>query len=523
MGRDTLATTRRAALLLWRTTVLLLMGLSLAPAHDDTKEMRTLKLQLRQAQLEQTQAETWQKRSEAAYREAQTLFQKGLISKTERAEAEETYNRARLELEQAKIDLERTRLTFLNDALHVTLQKAVLYRDDDGQKHAKIRVKNNSNIRKIIDEGNNYSSAEKRALLTIENLVIRLLKDGNLIARPFEYKVPQLRYQYAREVDFVLQRETEDVVVEISYADTVLSLPVYLEREAKEDRVLIEAVQFSQEGELGTRITYDLEAERFVDDDKAFSLSVINLPADYTYEFRERDTETNRENSRVSRVRFKKGITTKSLELIMSMPKEIDKEALNEKIAFFVIMLDRFAQQRLATLKSDAQGRALTAEDLDSAAISYETLELIPRGRAEIEITANNFFQKVKIGEIINCSFSLHNSGTVKLDRIRVKMGTLPLDWSANIVPEKNISLSVEEKKKIDLEIIPAVDVVAGDYEIKIESSTLHEGRDVEADPKILRVQVEGKSNIVIGAVLMIVLVGMIVGVAVMTIKVSRR
>lgn len=523
MIRNSKAPVHRSTFRTWRVVACLLAVCALVSAQDETKEMRTLKLQLRQAQLERTQAETWEKRSEAAYREAQTLFEKGLISKTELAEAEETYNRARLELEQARIDLERTRLTFLNDALHVTLEKAILYRDQDGQKHAKIRVKNNSNIRKIIDEGNNYSADEKRGLLTIENLVVRLLKEGNLIARPFEYKIPQLRYQYAREVDFVLQRETEDVVVEIAYADTVLRLPVFLEREAKEDRVLIEAIQFSQEGELGTRITYDLEAERFVDDDKAFSLSVINLPADYTYEFRERDTEANRENSRVSRVRFKKGITTKSLQLIISMPKEIDKAALNEKIAFFVLMLDRFSQQRLATLKSEAQGRALTGEDLDSAAISYEALELIPRGRAEIEITANNFFQKVKIGEIIKCSFSLHNSGTVDLDRIRVKMGSLPLDWTANVVPEKNISLSVEEKKKIDLEIIPAVDVVAGDYEVKIESATLHEGRDVEADPKILRVQVEGKSNIVIGAILMIVLVGMIVGVAVMTIKVSRR
>lgn len=505
-----------------RALMILALAACLCGAQEESKEMRTLKLQLRQAQLELTQAESWLQKTEASYHESQTLFEKGLISKTEMAEAEETYNRARLDREQAAINLERTRLTFLSDALHVSLLKAVMYRDQDGQKHALVRIRNNSNIRRIIDEDSSYSETEKRALLTIEDLTVRISKDGSLIGRPFEYKVPRLEYMGYRDVDFVLQRETENVVVEIEYADTVVSLPVYLEREAKEDRVLMTAAQFSQEGELGTRVSYELEAERFVDDSKAFTLVVLNLPADYTYEFRERDTESGQENSRVSRVRFRKGVTTKTLQLTISMPREIDPEALNEKVSFFVLMLDRFAQQRLATLKGDAQGRTLRAEDLDSARVSFEALELIPRGRAEITITASSFLEQAKIGEIVHYTFSLHNSGTVRLDRIRVELG-LPLDWTANVTPEKNISLDVEEKKKIDVEVVPAIDVVASDYEIKMEASTLHEGREIEADPKILRVQIEGKSNFLIGAVLMLVLVGMIVGVAVMTIKVSRR
>ena len=224
----------------------------------------------------------------------------------------------------------------------------------------------------------------------------------------------------------------------------------------------------------------------------------------------------------MSRVRFKKGVTTKTLQLIISMPKEIDKEDLNQKIAFQVLMLDRFAQQRLATLKSELQGRRLTPEDLDSAAVSFESLELIPRGRAEISIVASKLSTEVKMGELVKYSFDIHNSGTVNLDRIRVTVKP-PLDWSVNVVPEKNISLDVEARQRIEVEFIPAVDVVAGVYEATLLASTLHEGREVEADQKIMRIQVEGKSNFVIGAILMLVLVGMIVGVAVMTIKVARR
>lgn len=46
---------------------------------------------------------------------------------------------------------------------------------------------------------------------------------------------------------------------------------------------------------------------------------------------------------------------------------------------------------------------------------------------------------------------------------------------------------------------------------------------DVTAAPKLLRIEIEGKTNFVIGALLTILLIGMVVGVAVMTIKISRR
>jgi uncharacterized membrane protein len=70
---------------------------------------------------------------------------------------------------------------------------------------------------------------------------------------------------------------------------------------------------------------------------------------------------------------------------------------------------------------------------------------------------------------------------------------------------------------------VPAADIVAGDYEVKLEAKTVYQGKLVEAAYKQMRIQVEGKSNFLIGAILMILLIGMVVGVAVMTIKISRR
>jgi len=501
--------------------MLLVAVLALAAgAQEETKEMRTLQLQLRQAELARTESETALSRAEADYKEAQTLFEKGLASKVELAQAEETYNKARMGREQANIELEKTRLAFLSHALYVSLEKAVLYRDDEGRKHALLTLRNDSDQRKLVDDGSGEGT--KTSLLTIENLTVRIQSDGKLIGRPFEHKVGQLAWRQSRNVDFVLQRDAEAVTVELAYADTVVRLPIFLEREAKEDQVLVEASQFSLEGELGTRVAYDLNLERFVDDEKTFGLEVLNLPPDYSFEFREVGADATGADRRVSRIRFKKGVTTKSMQLVINMPREIGKDALNVKIPFFVLALDRAGQQRLATSKSQSGGRALAGPELDSARLSYETLELVPRGRAEVSIEASNFYTPAKLGEPIKWSFTLHNTGTVRLDRIRIYTGP-PMDWTVSVTPEKDIALDVEAKQRVDAEIIPAADVVAGEYQMKVEARTLYEGRDVEAVAQILHVKVEGKSNILIGSILMIVLIGMIVGVAVLTIKISRR
>jgi len=497
------------------------MALFLVHAQDDTKETRTMKLRMKESQIKLDEAIADQQKKDAAFKESQTLFEKGLYSKTEVTSAEEASRQSKLDRDQAEIDLEKTRLAFLNNALNVTLEKATLYLDDQGQKHARLSIRNNSNTSLIIDEEGRYSQKEKDALLSVDNLMVRLLLDRRLIGRPFEVRVSQLAVNQRKDIDFVLQRDAEAVTVEMSYGDKTVSLPVYLEKEAKDDRVLMDAMQFSQEGELGGRVTYDLSLERFVDDNETFSLEVVNLPGDYTYEFHETEEGSN-QDQRVARIRFKKGTTTKMIRFVINMPKEIPKEQLNEKITMQVMILDKFAQQRLATIRAAKQGLSLNSRDLDSAQVSYETLEMVPRGRAEVTITSTNLFIKAKVGDVIKYSFDLQNTGTVSLDRIRAYL-TLPLNWTASMAPEKDITLDVEGKKKIDVEVIPAVDVIPGDYEIKIEARTVHQGRDIEATSKIMRLQVEGKSSFLIGALLMLGLVGMIVGVAVMTIKVSRR
>jgi hypothetical protein len=507
----------------FRIALIALCSAAAVFCQNDSKETRTLKLQLKEATLQLSESETALKKAETDYKEAQTLFEKGLYNKIEMAQAEEAYHNATLRYQQASIGLEKTRLTFLNNASYVMLDKAVLYRDKDGYKHAVLTIKNSSNAAKIVDADSSYSGTEKTALLGIDNLTVRILKDGKLIGRPFEYKIASLGFRQMRSVDFTLQHETEEVTVELAYADTVVRLPVFLEKEAREDRILVEATQFSQEGELGSSVTYELALERFADEEAAYALEPVNLSQKYQYEFREIGSgQAPGEGSRVSRIRFKQGVTTKSIQLTINLPREITKDALNQKITFFVLVIDRFAQQRLADLKTRLQGRTIRSEDLDSSRLSYETLELLPHGRAEMEIVPSNLINKVKVGEPVKLGLVLRNTGTISLERVRVVLG-LPLDWNSSITPEKDITLDVEGKQKVEIVAMPAPGVAPGGYEIKLQARTQHEGRDIEALPKIVNVEIEGRWSILVGVVLILVLIGLVVGVAIMTIRVTRR
>lgn len=488
----------------------------------ESKEMRTLKLRLEEAKLQVAESKARFEKAEASLKEAQSLFEQGLYNKQELGRAEEEHNKARLERDQAAINLEKTKLAFLSDASHLVLEKAALYRDLEGRKHVSLTLRNGSHTGKIIDEENSYSEGSKKGLLRIEDLRVRVLSEGKLIGRPFEYRIPGLSYNEQKTVDFLLQKDVDAVTVSMAYGDTLVELPVFLETEASEDQVSLEAIQFSQEGELGSKIHFDLELERLADDNSTFGLEALNLPKEYSYEFTSKEGENREEESRVSRIRFKKGVTQKTIRFSVNIPSELPKEALNQKLPLFALVLDRFATQRLAKLKEQSQGRPLTAAELDSAKLSYEALELIPRGRAELTLNATNLYQEIKLGEPVLFNFKVSNNGTVGLELIRVKLG-LPLDWSASITPEKDISLGVQQEKNIKVEVIPAPDVVVGDYEVKLETYTQHEGREIKAEPKTLRVQVEGKSNFLLGTLLMVVLVGLVVGVAIMTIRISRR
>ena len=117
---------------------------------------------------------------------------------------------------------------------------------------------------------------------------------------------------------------------------------VYLQKESEEDVVNVSSLQFSQEGNLGNRVTYDLQLDRLAETENTFQLRIINLLNSLTFEFQ--DTESQ---SRVSQVKFTQAQSKRDLSLIVHVTDELDASYLDRTLEFFVAVIDADEAQQL--------------------------------------------------------------------------------------------------------------------------------------------------------------------------------
>ena len=98
------------------------------------------------------------------------------------------------------------------------------------------------------------------------------------IAQPYEQKIPLLGYNDEVDLTFQLQMDVDSIMIALKYpdlADTDNRL-VYLQKESEEDVVNVSSLQFSQEGNLGSSVTYDLTLDRLAETENTFQLRIIN-------------------------------------------------------------------------------------------------------------------------------------------------------------------------------------------------------------------------------------------------------
>ena len=87
-------------------------------------------LSLKAAQVDLEHAQEAFERYKREYENAQRLYDNQIMSKKELDEALSAYTRAQQQLKQAQIQLERTKLSFLDNATHITIMEAKKYYDN---------------------------------------------------------------------------------------------------------------------------------------------------------------------------------------------------------------------------------------------------------------------------------------------------------------------------------------------------------------------------------------------------------
>jgi uncharacterized membrane protein len=328
-------------------------------------------------------------------------------------------------------------------------------------------------------------------------------------------KIAQLRYGEPTMLDFALLQDLDAVTVNMIYGSgSSRSMKIFLQKDASVNRVAVQSEQFSQEVELGKSATFDLTLELFSGVSNTFSLEVLNLPPQIDRFFKDPSGQ-----ARLSQFKFTGTTNTRKAALEVSLPDRPTREVpMDGPIPFFVVVVPHDQ----ANSAGDLQSRTWTQQEIERLNVGYVKLELVPRGEGKLLVRAPQLFYSIKPEGTVQMSVDLVNEGTRRLDNVEVKID-MPLNWTKSVQPAVVPTLGIGEERRVDLTFTPSRDVSVGRYEIRLRTSALSDNHPVNAEDKTATVEIAAGANIP-GTVLVVLLIlGLVGGIVVFGIKLTRR
>ena len=400
------------------------------------------------------------------------------------------------------------------DTRHISILSAKKFRLEN-QMMVTLQFKNTSTTEAM---PSNATPEEIAAANEIRGIYVSLLDvtDDTNIVKPYETKIPVLGYNETVQLTFQLQKDVESLKVSLDYPE--LPEPdirlIYLQKESALDVVNVSSLRFSQEGNLGSSVTYDLTLDRLAETENTFQLRVINLLNRLSFEFQDPETK-----SRQSQVKFTQEQSKRDLSLIVYLPEELDASYLDSTLEFYVAVLDETEANELGGVNNRLD---LPADRIAGIQGGVERFELIPKGVPEIEVFVPNAFQTIKIGEEVNMTATLQNIGTRDLVDIRMLVD-VNTDWKYTVIPEVVKALARNAETEIQLTLSPPVDIGVGEYQAKLNAEVTVDNRKFEARDRSITVQVESKTQMSVTTLLFGALILLMIGIVIVTIRISRR
>lgn len=502
--------------------------LSVAGAGADTARLTRdellNRLQTRQAQLALDSAESEKDRSQVELNEIQRLYNDKVVTVEELNMAQQTYQQATLNHEQAKIELEKTRLEFLGDATLVTVKDARKFRTEDGRFLVAIKIGNDSDLDKAktaISEEGEDAQAEAEALLTIDQLVVSLHHPQDaktIVGDPFQQIIKDFVLGAEKELTFeLLVKDLDSVSIGMEYLDEKKAYSVFLKKDALQDLPTITSTQYAQEGRLESKIRYDLVLERLSKTEQSFIPVVLNLPRSISYAFLDPAS-----GARITQLKFNEELTKQTLDFELSIPKNLDKSLIDANVNMTILVIRKADLKNVHKIIEQYGGEDIPAEAFAEIKANKVELILIPKGVGKLDILIANLYKEVRQGEDVEFKLSILNSGTLELRNIQPEID-LPLDWEGTLEPKEVKVVAPGEKVKFQARLIPALDVSVGEYSINIEAVG-HSGYEkIEATRKNYTVRLAAKTNLTGTLLLVTVLIVLVLGIAIASVKISRR
>jgi len=459
------------------------------------------------------------KKARAAFESARDKLESDKRLFDNKAISEEEYNQSKNELLSKEVDYQKLILRVIAQQSYVIVEKAIKYQTRNGERRVKVTLRStmegNQEYLQQFEEHFDVFTPEMRSN-KIYNIFVSLssLEDKTIIGSPYETRIPVLELGKTVDADFGLLRDVESLEVSLNYGGRKDQKNIYLEKDASANIVDIVSTQFSQEADLGASAVFNLSLERFSATDDIYSLQVLNLPRQISYEFVDAET-----NARVSQIKFTQGVNIKNLNLRTFLPDRDDVEVVIDKpLVFHALVLTREENEKLGNVF----GKTFSQDEIDAIQGGRVRLELVPRGVGRIEVRAPSLYHEITVGDSVSMEVTVRNDGTRRLDNIKIETDN-PLNWRSVIEPDLIRTLDPEKEEIVRLAFIPPSDVGVGAQEVKIKTEALADNRRVQTEDKTVRIQVQARTPILWTAVLIMFLIGLVLGIVIFGIKISRR
>lgn len=441
----------------------------------------------------------------------EALFNKNYISQAE-------YETMKASFADAEVNYQQSLLAVIFEQQFISIESAVKYQLKDGKKRVRLKLANTSGGSEEYQKIVNIDDALFRSLQPdiIHNVYVSLTNEtGSVISQPYEAKINELTYGKPQTIDFSLLQDLDAVIVNLIYGNgTTRTMKIFLQKDASQNIVAVQSRQFSQELELGNSASFDLQLELYSGINNNYYLEVVNLPAQINRYFKDPASQ-----ARLSQFKFTENVNTQNAALQVSMPdRPSDEIVMDKPILFYVLVIP---SNRLSELK-ELHSKDFSEEEINNMNIGYVKLEVTPRGKGILLVKAPQLFYTINAGEKVKMNIDIANEGTQRIDNIELKTD-LPLNWTKNIEPHIINRLHVSEDKRVNMEFSPPVDIPAGRYEIRIKTTGLSDNQPITAEDKIVTIEVAAKPNLFGTAVIILLILGVISGIVVFGVKLSRK
>lgn len=457
------------------------------------------------------------KKAKAAYDVASQKYENDLKLFNEKAVSMNDLNKSKNELLSREVDYQKLILQLISQQSYITIEKAVKYQRDDGEKRVKITLRsalegNSEYLAQFKDHFDVFTPEMKAGKVFNIYVSIVDIENETILGSPYEFRISSIPLGGEGSADFELLKDVENLKVVLNYNNKKDGKNIYLKKDASVNSIDVASMQFSQEADLSSQADYGLTLERFSTSDDAYRLMVLNLPRQVTCEFYD-------ETSKVSQIKFTQGVNTKNITLKVYLPDRDDEQVVIDKpMQFFVVALT--AEQFKAI-------QALGAATIDPSAMAqycsgYEALELIPRGKGKIEVMANSLYYEINTDEKVEMTARVKNAGSRRLDNIKLTTEN-PMGWSSSIVPDLIRSLDPGQEVTVTIVLTPPVNGGVGAQEVKLKTEALADNRKVASEDKTIRIQLNARTSL-FGTLALILLLVAIIGLIIrFGIKLSRR